>query len=258
MVVLVQRSRRPRRWAGVAVFAGLLMLLWYWEHRQGLLYEHAPPPSSWPFDEPRLDPPAVLDLSAPPPPALQDPTLTHPPASVVPEGMTAEQWLTLHESLKDHPDREAEIARVSDHMAYRAQLERYRALLAQGPAVEVQTRDVAASLLDALPARVARSEASAVEALALQERLLHTLYPDESARQERREVERGRLQEAQPVPPDLREQAERDARYQREQAALVAAWRALPAEQRDPKQLEASIQALRLSNYANAPTGEQR
>ena len=256
MVVLVQRSRRPRRWAGVAVFAGLLMLLWYWEHRQGLLYEHAPQ-SSWPFDEPLLEPPAVIDLSAQAPPALQDPTLPHPPASVAPEGMTAEQWLTLNESLKDHPDREAEIARVSDHMGYRAQLERYRALLAQGPASEVQARELAATLLDALPARVARSEASAVEALALQERLLHTLYPDESTRQERREVERRRLQDAQPVPPDLREQAERDARYQREQSAVVAAWRALPAEQRDPKQLEAAIQALRLSIYAKG-TGEQR
>jgi len=258
VAVLIQRSQRPRRWAGVALFAGFLLALWYWEHRQGLLYEHFPQPSAS-ADEPMLDPPGVLDLSAQPPPVLQDPTLTYPPpAAVPPEGMSSEQWLALHESLKDHPERDAEIARVSDYMAYRARLERYRTLRAQGPAGEAQARELAESLLAALPARLARSEASAAEAMALQESLLETLYPDPTLRQQRRDVERRRLQQALPVPPDLRSQAERDNRFQREQAALVAAWRALPAEQRDTNQLEASIEALRLSIYDNAPQGGQR
>lgn len=34
MVILVQRSRRPRRWAGVAIFAAVLIALLCVEHRQ--------------------------------------------------------------------------------------------------------------------------------------------------------------------------------------------------------------------------------
>jgi len=33
-VILVQRSRRPRRWAGVAMFAALLVGVLWLEHRQ--------------------------------------------------------------------------------------------------------------------------------------------------------------------------------------------------------------------------------
>lgn len=32
VAILVQRSRRPRRWAGVATFAVLLLVVWWTEH----------------------------------------------------------------------------------------------------------------------------------------------------------------------------------------------------------------------------------
>ena len=35
MALLVQKSRRPRRWAGVASFAALVLALWWTEHDSG-------------------------------------------------------------------------------------------------------------------------------------------------------------------------------------------------------------------------------
>jgi len=44
VVILIQKSRRPRRWAGVATFAVLLLALWWTEHREAARTE--PPPAA--------------------------------------------------------------------------------------------------------------------------------------------------------------------------------------------------------------------
>ena len=47
MAILVQKSRRPRRWAGVAAFAALVLLVWWTEHDAGRLpVEPLPPDTS--------------------------------------------------------------------------------------------------------------------------------------------------------------------------------------------------------------------
>ena len=50
MVILVQKSRRPRRWAGVAVFAVLLLALWWSEHRDAARVEPTAAAASSPAD----------------------------------------------------------------------------------------------------------------------------------------------------------------------------------------------------------------
>ena len=59
MPILVQRSRRPRRWAGVATFAVLLLALWWTEHDAGPV--HAPPPDT--SADAAQHPPAPVMLS---------------------------------------------------------------------------------------------------------------------------------------------------------------------------------------------------
>jgi uncharacterized protein involved in exopolysaccharide biosynthesis len=51
-------------------------------------------------------------------------------------------------------------------------------------------------------------------------------------------------------PPDARE-----AEFARRQAALVAAWQALPPAQRDAQRLEAELEALRQSVFTTPPAG---
>jgi hypothetical protein len=46
LALLVQRSRRPRRWAGVASFAALVLALWWTEHDTGPVEPPAPPDTS--------------------------------------------------------------------------------------------------------------------------------------------------------------------------------------------------------------------
>ena len=43
VAILIQKSRRPRRWAGVATFAVLLLGVWWTEHDAGRPMESLPP-----------------------------------------------------------------------------------------------------------------------------------------------------------------------------------------------------------------------
>jgi len=259
VVILVQKSRRPRRWAGVALLAGALGVVLWVEHR-----EHAAAPvdggSAAPTHELHTDTTATTLFADHGPAFSADPLVAHPPAAVgPPEGMTAEQWQALRDSLKDHPQRDAEIARIADYMAFRARAERYRTLREQkDSSTQAEARQLATGLLDTLPAHVTRGELSAGEARLMQQALLETLLPDGAQRETRDAVERQRLANALPAAPDLAGSKERNARFLHEQSALVAAWQAKPAAQRDPQQLEASIAALRQSIFDPQRTGGQQ
>jgi hypothetical protein len=257
VVILVQKSRRPRRWAGVALFAGVLVAaLWAQRHEAA---GNAPVSSDVAAQATGFEPLAAVHESAAPT-FSSEPLMPNAPATAaVPEGMTSEQWLALQEKLKDHPQRDAEIARISEYMAFQSRLSRYRDLRTQtGAAPQAAARGLAGGLLESLPTHVARGELSAGEAALAQAALIDTLLPDAAAREQRRAQERQRLADALPVPADLRASADANARFLREQAALVAAWQALPAAQRDPQQLEASIAALRQSIFDRPHHGGQQ
>ncbi|CAN5409357.1 hypothetical protein BH11PSE9_BH11PSE9_21380 [soil metagenome] len=171
-----------------------------------------------------------------------------PAAATPPGGMTAEQWAALQDALRDHPQREAELARISAYMAFQARQSRYRDLLTSGPAGLEEARAIAASLLQELPAHVARGEVAGGEAMLLQQALFDTLGSDAAARVQQRLA----LRDAIPVPQDVQAQVALDARYKREEAALVKDWGTRPAAQRDPAALAEALETLRQNIFANA------
>ena len=173
-------------------------------------------------------------------------------AETPPAGVSAEQWATLRETLKDHPQRDAEIRRVAEFMDYMNAAQRFQALQASAHGgAELQQL---ARLLDAgLPTRLQRQEVSLGEARLLKVAITQALEPDAS----RREVQLAEwrattaavlAQVAMSTTPDVR-----GADYANQQAAVVAAWQALPSNQRDPKQLESQLDALRAAVYPSVP-----
>ena len=238
----------------MALLAALIAAGWWWgQARTGTpVAAPAAAPSaaggSRSFIE-SLAPRAGLGVLAPTPPDPDRALASSTDPALPPEGMSADQWRDLQDALKHHPRRAAEIARVTETMAYMARLERYRGLQRAGSADLPSARALAGPLLAQLPTRVAQREIGANEALALQAALLETLIPDPTARAAQAAEERQRIEAALPASPDLATLAARDARFQREQSALLARWNQRPASERDTQQLAAALQALRQSIY---------
>ncbi|MBS0449316.1 MAG: hypothetical protein JSR59_25640 [Proteobacteria bacterium] len=176
-------------------------------------------------------------------------------AEAPPEGMTAEQWRALQDALKDDPNRQAEIARVTGYMGFLSRSARWRALREQGAAESPQALALARGLLDELPGHVARGETSGAEARVMVHAWVDTLYPNDTERGTQRDLQIARVAAALPATPDASAAAAADARYQQAQAALVAQWSAKPAAQRDEAQLEAALDALRRDTYPAPATG---
>jgi hypothetical protein len=165
--------------------------------------------------------------------------------------MTAQQWQQLNDSLRDHPDRDTEVVRISEYMAYQADLQRYRDLRGQPGSSGAGTEVVQLAItLDAgLDARLQRNEISAQEAVLLKGALLETLESDAQRRKTMLDEWKARAQTAQASQAAQNPQHSgadaREALYKQQELALLAAWNAQPAYQRDPKQLEAQLDALR-------------
>lgn len=173
-------------------------------------------------------------------------------AETPPAGISAEKWATLRETLKDHPQRDAEIRRVAEFMDYMNAAQRFRALQAvaqHGPELQQLAR-----VLDAgLATRLQRQEVSLGEARLLKLAITQALEPDASRRDRqlaewRAATEAVLAQSATTVAPDARA-----ADYERQQAAAVAAWQALPPNQRDAEQLESQLDALRVAAFPSLP-----
>lgn len=79
--MLVQKSRRPRRWAGVAAFAALLLVLWWTEHDAGQPVEAHPPETS---ADATPHPPTPVVLSG------LGPSFSAEPLAALPEGHHAD------------------------------------------------------------------------------------------------------------------------------------------------------------------------
>jgi hypothetical protein len=202
--------------------------------------------------------PAPAGASVPDPADQQPATATPAPASRAeappPYGLSAEEWRQLQAALAGHPQREAELARIGAYMAYMRSVERFRQLRGQArepgspPPAELQA--LARTLEAELPQHLERGELSAGEAMQLRLATQEVLQPDAAARQAalalwQQGLAQAAAQKRQPDP--------REAQFQQRQAALVAAWSAQPPEQRDPRALEAQLDALRQSIFTPAP-----
>lgn len=256
-------SRPPRlRWP-VALALGLMALAgagWMYAGSADSPLREMPVATKPPATSERalaaLETPAVDD-AIPINAITTGPTAAVPVAAteLPPAGVSAEQWAILRDTLKDHPQRDTEIRRVAEFMVYMNAAQRFQALQASAHAgSELQQL---ARLLDAgLPTRLQRNEVSLGEARLLKLAITHVLEADASQREvqltEWRAATAAVLaQVATSNAPDTR-----GADYANQQAAAVAAWQALPSNQRDPKQLESQLDALRAAAFsavANVP-----
>lgn len=160
-----------------------------------------------------------------------------------PHGLSHEQWQQLQQALADHPQRDAELARIGAYMAYMNTAQRFRELRQQAagnpPGEELQ--GLARTLESGLQEHLDRGEMTAGEALMLRSATQEVLQPDSALRQQALAMWQQGLAAAQAArTPDPRETA-----FAQQQAALVARWSALPVAQRDPQALETQLESLR-------------
>lgn len=168
-----------------------------------------------------------------------------------PAFITQEEWSALQETLKDHPQREQEMARIVAYLRFQKEFESWQALRDSGDAA--QRHALAQRLLDQLPTRVAQREVNAGEAFMLQAALVEDLVADPSQREQRLAQEKQRLAQA-PTSEEAQATAreERQLRdFEQRQAAIVAQWQAMPAEQRDQKWLDAQLEAARRAAFSS-------
>lgn len=180
-------------------------------------------------------PTATPAAAAPVAAAAVSPAATDGP----PPGLSAEQWATVEAELATHPQAAAERTRLRGYFAWSDAVQRWR-----------QARhDVAlARQIDAgLPERLANAEVSVAEARMLKLALLQTLVADEAGRVEA-------LQAFDATLPRSAGPSAREREFQQRQTALVAAWQAQPAAQRDPAALQRQLEALRRSQFQKETT----
>jgi len=189
-------------------------------------------------NEYKAEPGAAPSAAAGPASGPATPSSTQPPY-----GLTAEQWQQLQQALADHPQRDAEMARIGAYMAYMNTAQRFRELRQQaaGTPPGEALQGLARTLESGLQEHLDRGEMTAGEALLLRSATQEVLQPDSALRQQALTLWQQGLASAQAArTPDAREAA-----FAQQQAALVAKWSALPAAQRDPRALEAQLDTLR-------------
>lgn len=181
------------------------------------------------------------------PPLPAGPASAAAPANHPPHGLSPEQWQQLQQALADHPQRDAEMARIGAYMQYMGTAQRFRQLREQAadaaPGEELQA--LARTLESGMQKHLDRGELTAGEALLLRSATLQVLEPDSARRQQALALWQQGVASLQAArTPD-----EREAAFAQQQAALVAQWSAQPAAQRDPRALEAQLEALRQSIF---------
>lgn len=193
----------------------------------------------------------VAAEAAPQQPAGAASVPAHSPAAGTatqpPYGLSPEQWQQLQQALADHPQRDAEMARIGAYMAYMNTAQRFRELRqhAAGTPPTEELQGLARTLESGLQEHLDRGEMTAGEALLLRSATQEVLQPDSALRQQALTLWQQSLASAQAArTPDPRETA-----FAQQQAALVARWSALPAAQRDPRALEAQLESLRQSIF---------
>jgi hypothetical protein len=186
-------------------------------------------------------PPAQLQPAAPTPPVQA--SLPKPP------GVSAEEWDVLKNELSGRPQ---ELRRLAGYYAFADALERYRSGHGNQSAA---ARQALARTLDAsLDERLRQRELNIGEARMIKAAVLQELLADDAQRAAA--MTRWQAEQLAANPAETAHlRPERD--FLQRQAAIVSAWQARPAAQRDPQALERELDALRRSAWPS-PTGTQK
>jgi hypothetical protein len=162
-----------------------------------------------------------------------------PQAETPPPGLDAAQWATVLAELARHPQPEAERTRLHRYFTWSDAVQRWRG--ARGDVALARAVDAG------LAERLAQGEVSLAEARVLKAALLQTLEPDEARRLAAQQAFDATLpRSAGPTP--------RETAFLQRQSALVAAWQAQPASQRDPAALQRQLDALRRAQFSEETT----
>jgi len=165
------------------------------------------------------------------------------PAHPAPPGIAEDAWRELLASLEQHPQREAEIQRITSYLVFSDRVSRFRELSQRGgPTSEL--KGLARQLLSEIDARLAARELHAGEALQLRTAMLQVTETDPAAREAA--LAQWRAQADARTPPTVSRQ---DQAFQARQNQLLAAWQARAPQDRDPRQLESELEALRQEFY---------
>src|SRR5690606_35301238 len=112
----------------------------------------------------------------------------------------------LLNAVKDHPDPQAELARLVTYLRYQRDLEHWNLT----PPHTAERQEIGQRLLEALPTRLANREVTASEALLLQATVYSDLIPDETERAAAIEQARSQLQRQIENDPAVQAQQQKD------------------------------------------------
>lgn len=235
-------ARARRRWRLAAVTAALAAAGAWFASASWRGDVPAAPVAAAPL--PAANPAARLAAVPPTPRLAAPPAAPAHAAAAPPPGVSADEWARIEAELAMQPDGAAELRRLAAYLAWSHAARRWR-----DPALPAGERGALAAQVEAgLDERLRRREVSAAEARLIKAALLESRIADD----ETRAAALARWQAAQPGGAFAAAQADaRQAGFAREQAALVTAWSARPAAQRDPAALEAELEALRRARFAS-------
>ncbi len=179
---------------------------------------------------------------------------TQVPEANVPE-VAPDALAILKAAMAKQPNAAGEAERVVSYLNYQHRFEYWQSL--EGSRNVQQRHQLAESLLQELPARLAKGEFSMPEAVMMVSVLLADLESDEPKRDQRLQEWQGKLLTVAPQPAEFDEQwmmeKQRLTEAKRGQAVAFAEWQALPAEQRTQAKLEEALEAARRLAYGASP-----
>lgn len=170
---------------------------------------------------------------------------TKPQKPAIPPGIAAAQWQQLTAEMQARPDGPAELQRLAAYFEWSDLLRRFRADRAGGNG----TTGVVLPLEQGLDERLRQRELSAAEALRVKGAILEATVADPAER--RYQLQQWAAAVIGPLTTTLAIASAdpRQPRFERNQAAIVAAWSAQPASLRDPAVLARELDALRAQTF---------
>lgn len=187
---------RPIAWRRQAfiliVLCALIAIGWYLGSTTANRASSPPTPTDLAQTSVHLVQNSALPSRPEAPPAASAPPLdNYPPIQRKPSALSDQEWQTLKAQASQTANPDHELSRTADYISFQKKYMAWRALTpgAQDP----QRQELAQSLLDDLPTKVAQGVVAAQQARQIQEDILTASVPDESRRQQLLEAEHQRL-----------------------------------------------------------------